>query len=372
MIIYLIITIIIIVYSLIGNVNKNKKRKKIFLIISFGMLTIIAMLRKYTIGIDLEVLYTPVFYRLKNLSFLQLNNIGLETGYLLINKIISLFSSDIQILIIITSLFTFPIYGWFFYRNSKDVAMSTLFFMIACTYYMELNVVRQALAISFILIAFECLKNKKTISCVIFILIATSIHASAIVCLLMIPFMKIKFKKSYFIYIFIVLILFMIFMNPIIKIYSNISSSLGLSNNKDYDIYLENDKYGVGHVNLVSISNVLFFGMVYILGYYVLLVKKDEKEAEEKKYDFLLFMVAMAFITNFLSLKMSILSRLTLYFIPFVFVMLPEALLAMKNRKNRQLIAFILFIFVFARYIYISKYLAETLYGVVPYSFFWQ
>ena len=372
MIIYLITTIIIIIYALIGNVNKNKKSKKIFLIISFGMLTIIAMLRKKTIGIDLDLLYAPVFEQLKQLDFSQITNIGLEIGYLIINKIILLFSTDVQTLIIITSLCTFPIYGWFIYKNSKDVAMSTIFFVIACTYYMELNVVRQALAISFILIAYECIKNKKIMGSIIFILIATSIHASAIICLLMIPLTKIKFKKSYFINTFMIIIILMIFINPIITIYSNVSSSLGLSNNKSYDTYLESEKYGVGYINLVSISNILFLFIVFVLGYYGLLVNEKDKNIKENKYDFLLFMVTIAFITNILSLKMSILSRLTLYFMPFVFIMIPEALLAMKNRKNRQLVACALFIFVFIRYIYISRYLAETLYGVVPYQFFWQ
>lgn len=368
MMIYLIATIFIIVYAIIGNVNKNKFRKKVFLIISFGILTIIAMLRKYTVGIDLEIIYTPTFEEIKNISFANLSKVSIEIGYAFINKVLSLFTDDIQILIVFSSICTFPIYGWFIYKNSKDVVLSTLLFLITSTYFMSMNVVRQALAISLILIAYETIKKNKTLKSIVLILIATSIHASAIICLSFILFKRLKWKKSYLRNSLIILIIALIFMNPIISIYSSVTESVGLSNNKNYDYYLESDRFGVGYINLSSLSDVVLYAFVFLLGCYLLAIYENE----DNNYDFLMYMSYLAILFTILSLKMSVISRLALYFIPFVLLMIPEELLKMKNRKNRQFICVILVGFLFAKYVYILNFLAGELFGVVPYLFFWQ
>ena len=61
MYIYIVILIAICFLGIVIKPDKNKKRKKLYIFIVFGMLTIIAALRKYTIGIDLQYIYKPAF-----------------------------------------------------------------------------------------------------------------------------------------------------------------------------------------------------------------------------------------------------------------------------------------------------------------------
>ena len=369
--IYLVLLFFIVVYSIVGDVNRNNFRKKTFVIISFGLYTVISMLRKYTVGIDMELIYNPVFESARLLSFSNLNKINIEIGYVYFNKILSLISSDVQVLIIVSSLIIYPIYGWFIYKNSKNVCVSTLLFMTTGIFLMEMNVVRQALAIAVIMIMYEKLKQNKLFESVILIILASFINASAIILLFCITLRNCKFKRSYFISVFIILAVLMIFINPIINLYSNISSTLGLSNNKEYSTYLESEQFGVGYINLASVFDVIYGFYVFVLGYYILNMREIEC-TKENEYDYFLFMTVLYFIFQVLSLKMNVVSRLTLYFIPFTYIMFPEILTKMKNRRNAQFIEFITIAILIIKYILVLKYRAEMWYGVVPYTFFWN
>lgn len=371
--IYLILLIFITVYSIVGDVNKNNLRKKTFLIISFGLCAVISMLRKYTVGIDMNAIYKPVFESIKLLSFNSLNKINIEIGFVFFNKILSLISSDVQVLIIVSSLIIYPIYGWFIYKNSKNVCISTLLFMTTGIFLMEMNVVRQALAIAIIMIMYEKLKQNKFVESGILIILASFIHASAIILLLCLPLKKCKFKKNYFISVFIILAILMLFINPIINLYSNISLMLGLSNNKEYSTYLESEQFGVGYINLSSISDVIYGFYIFVLGYYILNIKeKDGDKENTNEYDYFLFMSVFYFVFQVLSLKMYVVSRLTLYFIPYTYIMFPEILMKMKNKRNAQFIEFITIAILIVKYILVLEYRAEMWYGVVPYKFFWN
>lgn len=370
MLIYCLVDILIVFYAIFGNVNSTKKRKKLFLIIAFGLLTIIAMLRKYTIGIDLEILYVPKFIQISKCSFFELLNIKLELGYVFFCKLLSLITDDYQILIVVSSIITIPIYAVFIYRNSKDVAMSTTLYIFLNLFFMSMNIVRQELAVAIILIAYEYLMKDENIKFIVLVGIATFFHASAIICLSFILLKKIKFTKKVLLISIIVLLTLMMFYRPIITIFSNFSNMIGIDNNKDYSMYLENEKYGVGIINLNSISTSILSTAIYLLAYYYLIVLWDTKL--DKKINFWMFATMIYCIITVLSLKMVIIGRLSYYFIPFILLIIPESIHKSKILFNKFLVSMLLYGTVIVKYIYILIFLADVLYGVMPYEFFWN
>lgn len=374
MIEYNVMLLVILVSGIVIQPNKTSTRKKLYVIIAFGAMALVAALRKYTIGIDLELLYAPAFENIINIGWKNLSSVNLETGYVYICKLLSFISQDTQILIIGTSVFIYSIYGWFIYKNSKNVVISTTMFIFLNLFFMSMNIVRQEIAVAIILIAYEFLKNDNKIITILLIILATTIHASAIICLVIfIPLFGKKFKKNYLIASIIVMLILLVIYKPVLLIYSEISNALNISNNKDYSSYLESEKYGTGIINLNSISTIVFSVSIYILGYYYICYLDKEKDKEETKNQaFYLFMTMFYTIVSIVSIKMTIISRLSYYFIPFVLLILPECLSISTNKYNKQFILVLIYGVMMAKYFYIFFNLADTLFGVMPYKFFWE
>ena len=67
MTIYIILFLLILFSTIFINTKRSKRNKRIYIIITFGLMTLVAMLRKYTIGIDLQYLYHPTFIKITNI-----------------------------------------------------------------------------------------------------------------------------------------------------------------------------------------------------------------------------------------------------------------------------------------------------------------
>lgn len=370
--IYLVPTILILLSGIIFNVNKkDAKCKKIYLIVSFGIMIIISSLRKYTVGIDMKLIYYPSFLEISKISFANLGNVQLEQLYVLLCKILSILYNNIQILIIVSSVFVLTVYAFFIYKNSKNIVISTSLFLLLNIFFMTMNIVRQEIAVAIILIAFEYIKRGKNITATIIIIIASFFHQSAIICLLFMPLYKAKFTKKSVMYGIVILIIGLLCYKPIINGITYIMNLLGLNANKNYSEYLSSKTYGTGIFNLDTLSNYIVSGAIFMVCYYYI-IYLCPKHKNEDFSNFLTYMSMVYFIISLISSKMIIIARLEYYFLPFILISIPEALSYSKKSQNRTSIITILYLALFSKYLYILFNLADILYGVVPYTFFWN
>ena len=367
MLIYLIIAIIIILYSFLGKVNKTNKRKKIYLFFCFGLLTIIAMLRNVSVGTDLFKIYAPIFERVKDLRINELSNINIEIGYVYLNKIIDMINPSVSTLIIVTSIVTIPMYGIFIYKNSEDVAISTMMYVLLNSFFMSLSMLRQGIAITIILIAYEYLKKDNIKKFIILILIATTIHASAIITLMFIPLKKACFTKKFFYISFFIIAMVVLLYKPIINIYSDITTALNLTTNKDYAEYVGTKNNGEGQINVLSITNFIMALSIYLLGY--IYTKRQNMSQEEFFYMYCAFFYLLSITSTFV---MGVIGRLSHYFLPFVLLLFSSIIKKIKNNKEKQLVFFVFFSYMLVKYLYVLFFLAKDLYGVTPYCFLWN
>ncbi|PGZ91711.1 EpsG family protein [Bacillus sp. AFS029533] len=360
--------------------NRSLKRRKYFIIFSFGLITVISMLRKYTVGIDLSDHYYNNFIKYQTWSWDSADNSIYEAGYFYFNKAIAIFSSNPQSIIIVTSVLSFAIIGWFIYKNSEDVLMSTFLVIANNMWFMYLNIIRQAIAVSIVLIGLEFLKNKnlkwkRYVIFLFFVFLATSFHNTAILALLFIAIDKLKFKG---IQLFITVIVTGIIAATYNQIFIIFSKLLG--QHKDYlSLYSTTE----GYLTPTSIYGVAFPLGMFILGYlFIVVIKKnianrgtslpDDKSYSIYSNDFLMYACLILSILRLFSLRSNIISRVGYYFLPLFYIYVPLVLKNIPDRYLKFLIKSSCYIFIFVAFIWIGFKSASELYGTVPYEFFWE
>ena len=124
---------VLVLFMFLGNTmqpNTIEKKSKNYLIIIFGILILVSMLRDYSVGRDLYTHYYKNFAVLRNLDWSKCASTSYEVGYVIFNKVVGLFTDDGQWMIAMHALFVVGISGWFIYKNSDDVVISTFLFII--------------------------------------------------------------------------------------------------------------------------------------------------------------------------------------------------------------------------------------------------
>lgn len=384
MIIYLVLAGFIPLYGFLTHANRDNFRKKQFVFVVFGIMTLISALRASTIGIDLDLHYAKNYELISSVNWSDIPIFATlkqyELGYCYFTKLLTYISSNVQFYIIITSIIIYGLHGYFFYKKSEDVILSSSLFMFFCLFYMYMNIIRQAVAVSILLLAYLIFSEskKKVHNYVVFVLLvilASVFHSSAILCLVYLLFDKLKFTKIHMLLGIVVTALIYVGYSSVYKFVLSI-----LGGNDKYSSYLESEKYGVGHMNSQSIYYVIITLGAFLLGYYILVWKdktshklfaKQEYKVKSNE-SFMLYMSFIAFACRLLIFKMSIISRFTFYFIPFVLILYPYAISKFKRRSNRIILNLTVYGVCLIYFMWVTVSNADTLYGVVPYEFFWQ
>lgn len=157
---------------------KNRKiyisRYFVCFLLSMLPLTFISAIR-YDVGSDYLGTYVHGFEIIKNGFAIR------DGGFGFLSKIVLLFTNDYAGLFIISS-FLIGIFVYLaIFEQSENIVFSIILYVITCEYFISMNMVRQSLATAIFLYAIKYLQNKNYDKYVILILIATTIHTSAII-----------------------------------------------------------------------------------------------------------------------------------------------------------------------------------------------
>ena len=383
MAIYFVLAVFIYLYGKLYRANSSNRRRKIYLIVTFGVLILVAGLRDPSVGTDLAGHYAKRYNMIGSYSWSQIPTfsatIGYEIGYCYFTRFLHFFSSDVQFFVFATSFLMCAAFGYFIYKESTDVVLSAELMLFNCFYYRFMTMMRQGLAISIILVAYTLLngserKLKDYIKFALLILLASTFHSSAILCMLMILFDRLKCTKKQIIFGVGAMVAFYLFY---MKFYTVALNFFGTGNN--YERYLTSATEGVGNINMQTIYNFLLAFVPFLLGYYVLVwEKKKEKHlfkddknmyCLKKNESFLLYMVLIASTFNLLVFRMNILNRFSLYFTPFVLILCPYAISSMKLKSNKPIVRACIYFMFGVYFVWLTITKAAEFYGVVPYRF---
>lgn len=115
-----------------------------------------------------------------------------EIGFLLYEKVISVFTDNYTVYFIITAIILFGVLGRFAYKYSGNPYIFLFLFITLGTYQFYLTGLRQALAMTICLLAFDFIVSKKFWKFVFTVAVGYFFHKSAIVFLIAYPLCNVK------------------------------------------------------------------------------------------------------------------------------------------------------------------------------------
>lgn len=279
---------------------------KLFLVLSLFVPCFIAGVRNITVGKDVSSYFMVLFKGFTSgESFLFVTQkAGVEIGYAIFMYIASLFKNVNIALFLSEFLVCLPIY-LLAYDNKKKYSLTfTITIFLLTLYCLSLNLMRQSIAISFIIYGISLFERENKNWKYMFLL-AFLFHYSAIICLLMIFIIYIckKMKKNRIFLIFLILTSVVIFSLTFEWI-------LMLIPNK-YSYYI-GSQYDVSSFSFASIIKKIIWIVPFIiyLGRYK--NKNDDEYALALSY-FTFFLID--FVLYFMSLQLSSAGRLGYFFL---------------------------------------------------------
>lgn len=180
MAVYLILMAIVLVlaYPLIER-KPSIGKKLCYVIVTFAAMYLISIFR-YGLGNDYYS-YIYIFRNIKDASGLAIFNLGYEPAFTVITKLISLFTSNINVLYAIYALLILVPTAYAIFRYSENIWMSTMMFISLTFFYCSLSFIRQSIAFAVILCAYKYVKERNHFKVLLFIFIACLFHSTVIV-----------------------------------------------------------------------------------------------------------------------------------------------------------------------------------------------
>lgn len=258
------------------------------------------------------------FYKL-NLSDTKF--IFSETGFHLLVWYLTEAFDDAQILVFVTSVFITFSTCYFIYKNTSDVPLGLLIYVCFGLFTFNMNGMRQAMAMSVCLFAYEFVKKRKLIPFILVVLLGMQFHRTAIcfMAIYILPTLK-KGKINTFLYL-CGMVVFMLTMDWFIETFNSFSG-------KEYEVENQADSGGISVVLIYMMSMALAF-----LAY----AKLEDREVQSQ-----FFCVVLGFVC-YISRYFSniIMERVSYYFFYFTILLIPN-LIEHLDKKEGQIVKILL------------------------------
>lgn len=310
-----------------GMVN-NYRSKNFYLIIPVIVILIMGIFRETTVGYDSETYYKYYWICIDDFSWPYLfTHFSIDNGFYIVLKLIAIFTRDWWLARAILFVITFLLYYYFITEYSPYPIMSLIIVLGLALLGLMFSILRQALAGAITLFAYKYVHRNKGINSIIFILLAATIHKSALVCLYIILLYKLKLKKFFgfklLLYSVIVGIIFTIVVPIIIKLYAD---------SRYEGIAAHNGGYGM----------LLFMITVTIL---ILLLFEITNKKQDLEMGFIFNISCGAIFLQIGALIWELLNRITIYFSFYWCLLIP--MLIYKLPKNWRIAYYIIVVVLF-------------------------
>lgn len=364
---YILLGVLAVMACLFQIGGKNRKKDLIFLLIVFVILATTSALR-YSTGYDYSYTYAPGFEEVLNNPDISLFGHHYEPGYMLLEKIVAFFSSNYQMIFVVTSVLIIGLFCINYAKYSSNVYLSVILFILLSEYYCSMNFIRQTIAGVIALFAIPFLKKKKFLPYLLIVLVASTFHKSA---LILMPFFFINLIP-------LTKIVFVIYCAVTAVLYFNTERIVNFVTQYWYQGYHLDNVHVQATFEWPFAFAMLIEFLIVFLGASKL-TKKDKSNYVYVNYAF------FAFFFTLMGTRHSILDRLSVYFefafplsIPLLYTSLKESFPSWwslfdkhpeekENRKNAAVTAGFL-AFILCGGLAIHQYaLTMDHHGVVPY-----
>lgn len=343
-------------------VKESNKRTKTILLCLGPVL--IQSLRSPTCGTDVWGNGHGYYYGFTRISEIPLNSIlntqiyNYEQGYVVYNKLLSFVSDNPQIYLALTSIIIFTLIGYIYGRYSENIFLSITVFVSFGLYIFSFSGLRQAIAFSITLFSFKYIVERKLIRFLVFVLLAFTIHSSAIIFLFVWGLWNIRLTNK--LAIILILITF-----SLIPLYGAIFSFIvPIFFREKYLIYMN----GGTALNLMFVYLIIFVSPIFLKTNDFRICSNDyNNNLKFKIENCIRWMAYFSFLFQSLGfIGGDSITRIAFYFSVFLPLYIP---LVYKRSKMRLLFDCLVCFLCIVFFYYDS---CKELYGIVPYKFFWS
>lgn len=335
--------------------SESKKDVLYFVLMSIFMIIIVGFRSKY-VGIDTQSYYATYNEISRRSLKFSLDKISMEKGYIILQYIFSRLGLDFYAFNFIYAVFNVTIVSYLIYKESKIPWLSYFIYICFGFFVLELTMMRQTIAMSIVILA--VLRERKSgvkgfLRYAFMILIAYSIHSSAIICLPLWFLKNVKINKKNLIIYFILIAMFYVFRNSFMIIAEKLAEMIS----SKYAIKLSNNRVGQNlyYVVVVSVIVVPFF----INGFF-----------GNKDNDFYFQLMCCMLIIFPLVQGGGAIMRIYYYMYVFFVVYIPKIIYAKKSDKLFRMVT--IFLFVMVGLFLFNESINDNSLKFVPYEFLWN
>lgn len=332
------------------SINYDDKRKKNYIIICGIIMALMIGLRYKGVGSGDTAFYYNNWEMMSRTSWNDLprvlQNVDLEYGYQVTVWALSHLFSGGQWLLIFSGAFFSLSVCLFTYRNSKNPVISLMVFNCLGLFNFMVQGLRQAIAMSICLFAYEQCKKKHFFKFALLEAIACLFHASAIVFILV--YFLSKFKLN-----FVQMGIFAMLTFIGVQLLPYAFNLLNIAMNENYDLNSASESGGV--IAILIYAVIILFGLLF-------------KDMSDEHYALFVYSVIVAAVAMLLRNSVNVIvERISLYFAFGQMIVLPNSIASVKELKGKLLINTAAVLLCFGVAFYKASYSI-----LIPYTFFWQ
>ncbi len=351
-----------ILLSILGYVSFLKRSfQKNFYPFLFLLLILLSGLRSDMVGTDTGG-YLRTFQYF-DIHFLE--NSAKDFGFYYLMGLVRSFTDNKTIFLFVTSLFTLIPLFYFIKKTSLNVPFSLFLYVVLGFYTQSFNVIRQSIAISFILLAVYYLSNRSLTKSVISFFIATQFHLSALLVgvIYIINHIKFSFRTVSIATTISAILGILLAKNP--QALNNLISLFGMDSYFGISKYVYIVDRQNLYLNLLGIlPGILSFSTLLLLSY------RNIKE------DLILKLFFVGVVINNLVCFHDVLLRFPYYFTILSIIIVPRLMEQIKTKINTAILFYILVLltlfFFYSGYHIMEASLSTRQSASFPYNFFFE
>ena len=343
-------------------ISKNRDTidaNKVALPAFFFILLLLLVLRSESIGRDLSN-YKVIFNAIGNGRPLQSWYEVTEPIFLLYNwMVFHYISTDFQIFIAITAVISVIPIAYVYNQDSNQGYLKAAVFVNMSTFIMLFSGLRQALAMSFALLAYQALKEGKMWRFMVWSLVVILTHHSGFIVLLFYPLYKMHFYKRDLIWIIPCSLAVVFLRREIFNILSVVLGSVS-------------EKYGDMAGNTRAFGSFLLFTLFTVFCYII----EDENIMDAEAFALRNILTFATVIQSFASLN-PFAMRMNYYFILLIPYAIGKAIQCARHKylqaaKAGEIVIAVYFTYIFFSETYHSYVTGISTLDTVPYIPFWK
>lgn len=340
-----------------SGLKKEYKTPVFYYIVMAVYMIILIGLRRTDIGIDTSN-YASMYKSAGKLAFSDLKYKMNDKGFVILQMILNRLHIGFSGFNFIYAIFVIVVISCYIYKESEMPWLSYFLYVCFGFFMLDFTMVRQTLAMAIVLMAFMIDKNRGVKDFILFallVILASTIHASAIIFMPVWFIKKLPFNGLIVAFLLILIPLCYLFKGQLTGFLLNMAGSVS-------DKYEGYAKTGEGN------AGILLYLMMLVTVVFSLFVPGLFKDKKNATFFYLLCIMLVIFPGV---QGGGAIMRIYYYFYMFMIVFIPNMVCSLDTKEKGFFVLIIFLYLAVGLYMYYGS-LSTNSSKVIPYHFFWQ